>query len=47
VLTHQKIGKVARLKQLDPNGPSYAALVNEIQSDLERIDKDIEDAIKD
>jgi hypothetical protein len=46
VLMDQKVGKVTRLKQLTPSDPSYAALVAEIQADLERFDNAMTIAIQ-
>jgi len=40
-----KQGKVSRLKQLDPKAPEYVPLVQEIQADLERLDKSLKDAL--
>ncbi|SEM17409.1 hypothetical protein [Halomonas daqiaonensis] len=45
-LMEQKEGKVARLKELQPDSRSYSDLVSEIQTDLARIDDGIRDAIK-
>jgi hypothetical protein len=41
-----KVGKVARLKQLDPRSPEYFAMVSEIQMDLEKIDTQFSAALK-
>ena len=41
----QKAGKVARLEQLNPSAPGYAALLDEIRLDLQRLDKGLNDAI--
>nr|WP_320016714.1 hypothetical protein [uncultured Desulfobacter sp.] len=41
-----KGGKIARLKQLDPDRIEYAALVREIQNDLEQIDRSLNEALR-
>jgi hypothetical protein len=44
-LLELKVGKIDRLKQLDPGDPAYFALVNEIQLDLEALDRKIQKAL--
>jgi len=40
-----KVGKVSRLKTLNPTAPEYVPLIREIQADLESLDKSFNEAI--
>lgn len=45
-LMHLKVGKVTRLKGLNPSEPAYAQLVQEIVADLEQFDTGLKKALE-